>query len=145
MPGTAAGWGRGGGRGRQERWEEGQRIELARPHGKNWICFHSSSNKQQGNFASAHLRLNTFRLRGIRHRQFSSRESAVMSKISSGEHSPQYLLLVFAPWHQRAPLTINLLTRQVWIRISEQVGAESKGSSEVGGSVKLGWNLPPSS
>lgn len=113
MPGTAAGWGGGGGRGRQERWEEGQRIELARPHGKNWICFHSSSNKQQGNFASAHLRLNTFRLRGIRDRQFSSRESAVMSKISSGKHSPQYRLLVFAPWHQRAPLTINLLTRQV--------------------------------
>lgn len=95
MPGTAAGWGGGGGRGRQERWEEGQRIELARPHGKNWICFHSSSNKQRGNFASAHLRLNTFRLRGIRDRQFSSRESAVMSKISSGKHSPRYRLLVF--------------------------------------------------
>lgn len=38
---------------------EGPRAELARPNGKNWICFHSSSNKQWGNFASAHLRLNT--------------------------------------------------------------------------------------
>lgn len=88
MPGTAAGWGGGGGRGRPGRWEEGQRIELAKPHGKNWICFHSSSNKQQGNFASAHLRLNTFQLWGIWDRQFSSRESAVMSKISAGKHSP---------------------------------------------------------
>lgn len=46
----------------------GGAIELARPHGKNWICFHSSSNKQQGN--SAQLRLNTFRLGGIRKWQF---------------------------------------------------------------------------
>lgn len=49
MPGTAAGWGggggRGGGRGGREKGE-GRGVELARPHGKNWICFHSSSNKQ---------------------------------------------------------------------------------------------------
>lgn len=45
MPGTAAGWGGGGGADGGG-WEEGQRVELARPHGKNWICFHSSSNKQ---------------------------------------------------------------------------------------------------
>lgn len=87
MPGTAAGWGGGGGRGRQGSWEEGQRVELARPPGKNWICFHSSSNKQQGDFASAHLRLNTVLLGGIRDRQFWSRESAIVSKISAGKHS----------------------------------------------------------
>lgn len=87
MPGTAAGWGGGGGRVRQGSWEEGQRIELARPHGKNWICFHSSSNKQQGDFALAHLRPNTFLLRGIRDWQFWSHESAIMSKISAGKHS----------------------------------------------------------
>jgi len=42
-----------------KRKEEGRRAELARPHGKNWICFHSSSNKQWGNFASVHLLPNT--------------------------------------------------------------------------------------
>lgn len=52
--------------GEEEEEEEGRRAELARAHGKNLICFHSSSNKQWGNFASAHLWLNTLTQRHSR-------------------------------------------------------------------------------
>lgn len=34
------------GREAARRWGGAESQELARPHGKNWICFHSSSNKQ---------------------------------------------------------------------------------------------------
>lgn len=37
----------------RDRGWRGGGVELAKAHGKNWICFHSSSNKQRENFASA--------------------------------------------------------------------------------------------
>lgn len=97
----------------RRRWGTGRRgRELAKAHGKNWICFHSSSNKQWGNFACAHLQW-THWLRGIQDRQFWSCESAVMRK--------KYLQGSAAQATSKsALLTINLAIRHIWSAVMKK-------------------------
>lgn len=112
---------RGGGRGAEGR------IELARPHGKNWICFHSSSNKQWGNFASAHLWLNTLTLRHSRPAILELWVSCYEQNICRKAQNKSCCLM-FVLLHQRALHWPSIYSSAafVLIRHCKQVHTESK-------------------
>lgn len=99
--------------GRRRREEEGQRVELARPHGKNWICFHSSSNKQWGNFASAHLWLNTLNSEAFKTGNFRAVSQLLWAKYLQGSTAQVLLPYVCATASKGSSLTINLLVRHI--------------------------------
>lgn len=103
----------GGGLEEEEEEKEGRRVELARPHGKNWICFHSSSNKQWGNFASAHLRLNTLTQRHSRPAIFEPWVSCYEQNICRKAQNKSRCLVFVAAASKSAALTGNLPIRRI--------------------------------